>query len=318
VALGFIVSLPAQAHHSNVIFDLASVVTVRGTITRYDWRNPHVYIYVESPDDGGVQAEWLVEADPTPIMVRSGWGPDTLALGDVVTMRVHPDTTGRPAHALLISMAKADGVFLTMRSGGRAAPVAAASIEGVWDGLRGAKTRTFNYGALTEKGRLAQQAYDESMNPVIDCIPFPSPTIVSAPYLFELEVRPDRILLRTELFHVERIVWMDGRRHSKDIERTNQGHSIGHWEGDTLVVDTVAFADFRAGNRSGIPSGAQKHVVERFRLSDDRTQMLVEYSVEDPEFLAEPMWGKIFWDYAPDRKLEPFDCDAENARLYAQ
>jgi hypothetical protein len=132
-----------------------------------------------------------------------------------------------------------------------------------------------------------------------------------------MEPQGDRIVFRTELFHVERTIWMDGRGHPEDAERTNQGHSIGRWEGDTLVVDTVGFADFRAGNRSGIPSGVAKHVVERFRLSDDRTQMIVEYVVEDPEFLAEPMRGEIFWDYAPDRKLEPFDCDAENARLYA-
>jgi hypothetical protein len=155
------------------------------------------------------------------------------------------------------------------------------------------------------------------MNPVIDCVPFPTPSIVSAPYLHEIVVEPDRIVLRTELFRVERTVYMDGRGHPADGERSNQGHSIGRWDGDTLVIDTVAFADYRAGNRSGIPSGASKHVIERLRLSEDRTQMIVEYRVEDPEFLAEPMTGETFWDYAPDRKLEPFDCDPDNARLYA-
>jgi hypothetical protein len=108
--------VPAAAHHSNVIFDLGTVITVRGAVTRYDWHNPHVYLYIASAGDSGT--EWLVEADPTPIMARSGWGPDTLAVGDPVTVRAHPDATGRPAHALLISMAKADGVLLTMRSGG--------------------------------------------------------------------------------------------------------------------------------------------------------------------------------------------------------
>ena len=170
---------------------------------------------------------------------------------------------------------------------------------------------------MTTAGQAAKDAYIESMNPVIDCIPFPTPSLVSAPYLHEIEVLDDRILMRTELFHVERTVWMDGRSHPRDIERTNQGHSIGRWQSGELLVDTVAFADYRAGNRSGIPSGAQKHTVERFRLSDDRTQMLIEYVVEDPEFLAEPMHGETFWDYAPDRKLAPFACDAENAKLYA-
>jgi hypothetical protein len=309
-------ALPAQAHHSNVIFDLGTVVTLRGTVTRYDWRNPHVYVFVETQTDGA-STEWQVEADPTPIMARSGWDRDTLAPGDAVTIRAHPDATGRPDHALLVSLAKPDSVLLTMRSGGRDAPVAATSIAGVWDGLRGTKARTFDYGRLTEEGVRARAEYVESMNPVIDCIPFPSPSIVTAPYLFEVELRDDRILIRTEVFHVERTIWMDGRGHSDDLERTNQGHSIGRWEGDVLVVDTVGFTDYRAGNRSGIPSGAQKRVVERLRLSDDRTRLLVEYLVEDPQYLAEPMRGETFWDYAPDRALEPFGCDADNARLYA-
>jgi len=316
LALAVLVSPRAEAHHSNAIFDLNTVLTLRGSVTRYDWRNPHVYIYVDASGEPSAPAEWLIEADPTPIMARSGWGPGTLAIGDAVTLRAHPDATGRSSHALLISLAKADGVFLTMRAGGRESAVPADGFAGVWDGLRGANTRTFIYGGLTSKGQAAKAAYVESMNPVIDCIPFPTPSLVSAPYLHEIEVLNDRILMRTELFHVERTVWIDGRGHPQDVERTNQGHSIGRWEGDELVVDTVAFADYRAGNRSGIPSGAQKHVVERFRLSGDRTRMLIAYVVEDPEFLAEPMRGETFWDYAPDRQLAAFDCDAENARLY--
>ncbi|HSG64655.1 MAG TPA: DUF6152 family protein, partial [Gammaproteobacteria bacterium] len=212
-ALAMAAVVPAQAHHSNVIFDLGAVTTVRGTVTRYDWRNPHVYVFVAVQDASGAAVEWQIEADPTPIMARSGWDRATLAPGDAVTIRAHPDATGRPDHGLLISLAKPDGVFLTMRSGGREASVAAATIEGVWDGLRGTKERSFEYGALTEKGRAAQAEYTESMNPVIDCVPFPSPTIVAAPYLYEVELRADRIIIRTELFHVEHTIWMDGRGH---------------------------------------------------------------------------------------------------------
>ena len=317
LAFALIVALPADAHHSNVIFDRDTEITIRGAVTRYIWRNPHVYLYVEAPNAAGGTSEWQIEADPTPIMARSGWGPGSLAPGDPVIVRGHPDRTRPDEHALLISLATADGALLTMRSGGRDAPAAAESIAGTWDGVRGSFTRTFNYGRLTEKGRAAQAAYDESMNPVIDCIPFPLPTIVSAPYMSEVEVLDDRILIRTEFYNVERTIWMDGRGHPDNGERTNQGHSIGWWEGDVLVVDTTLFTEYRAGNRSGIPSGFQKHVVERFSLSEDRTQLNVDYVVEDPEYMIDPMTGSIFWDYAPDREIEPFGCDGDNARLYA-
>lgn len=83
VVLALFVLPPAQAHHRNVIFDLASVVTLRGTVPPFEWRNPHVYIYVESPDDRGTAVEWLVEADPTPRTrdctrydsAHGAWGP---------------------------------------------------------------------------------------------------------------------------------------------------------------------------------------------------------------------------------------------------
>ncbi|NIW24509.1 MAG: hypothetical protein GWN29_08055 [Gammaproteobacteria bacterium] len=312
-----VAALPVSAHHSNIIFDRDTEITIRGAVTRYVWRNPHVYIYVESPNDTGGMSEWQIEADPTPIMARSGWGPDSLAPGDPVIVRGYPDRTAPDEHALLISLARPDGVLLTMRTGGRDAPAAAESITGRWDGVRGSFTRTFNYGRLTEKGSRAQAEYDESMNPVIDCIAYPLPTIVSSPYMFEVEVLDDRVLVRTEFYNVERTIWTDGRGHPENGEPTTQGHSIGWWEDDVLVVDTTQFTEYRAGNRSGIPSGLQKHVTERYSLSEDRTQLNIEYVVDDPEYMAEPMEGHIFWDYAPDREFLPFGCDSENARLYA-
>ena len=113
-------------------------------------------------------------------------------------------------------------------------------------------------------------------------------------------------------------VMIQGRfgRERQNGERTNQGHSIGSWEGEVLVVDTTLFADSRTGNLNGIPAGAQKHVVETYELSEDRTQLTIEFIVEDPEYMVEPMTGSVVWDYARDREMLPFGCELENARLY--
>ena len=138
-----------------------------------------------------------------------------------------------------------------------------------------------------------------------------------APYLNEIVIRADTILIRSELFNVERTVYMDGREHPANGLRTNQGHSIGSWDDDVLVVDTTLFADNIAGNRSGIASGAQKHVVERFELNEEGTEISIEFIVEDPEYLAQPMIGGIVWDHAPDRDFVPFGCDPEVAQRYS-
>jgi hypothetical protein len=74
----------APAHHSAAMYDMSRLVTVHGTVEKYDWRNPHVYIYVEETTEHGERREWEVEALPTTIMQRLGWDAETLRPGDRV------------------------------------------------------------------------------------------------------------------------------------------------------------------------------------------------------------------------------------------
>ena len=82
---------------------------------------------------------------------------------------------------------------------------------------------------------------------------------------------------------------MDGRGHPDPGERFAMGHSIGWWQDDTLVVDTANFEDHRSPYQIGVPSGGQKHVIERYRLALDGTYMDAMYILEDPEYLARPL-----------------------------
>ena len=147
------------------------------------------------------------------------------------------------------------------------------------------------------------------------------PSILVAPYLHEIELREDAVVIRNERFNAERIIYTDGRGHPENGERTNQGHSIGRWEGDTLVVDTALFADHRApisgqqGNE-GVPAGAAKRAVERYTLSEDGTRLLIDFTVEDPEYLAEPFSGHVEWYYAPHFEMLGFGCDRDNSSRY--
>jgi hypothetical protein len=104
--------------------------------------------------------------------------------------------------------------------------------------------------------------------------------------------------------------------HPSDIELTNQGHSIGRWEGDVLVVDTVAIADHRWGTARGVPSGADRHVVERYTLSEDGKMVTIDYVVEDPEYLTEAISGTIRWNHTPNLEWVTYDCDPEVAQRF--
>jgi hypothetical protein len=313
---------PAFAHHSGAMFDLDSTVNIEGRVSRYVWANPHVYLYVEARDNSGQLVEWQIEADPTPLMTRNGWTATTLAQGDPVALLVNPDRNMQRSHGRLVSLTKSDGITLARRSNiASPAVISAVSLSGVWGPLLGQTDtrRSYQAGTPTELGAAAQRAYTMAENPEALCIPEPTPaSIDGGPYLHEIEIREDVIFIRAEYFGIERTVHMDGRGHPENGERTNQGHSIGIWEEDVLVVDTSLFADYRSGNLDGIPAGAQKHVVERYRLSPDRTQLIVEYFAEDPEFLASPISGVFSRNYTLDRELLPFVCDLENASFYLE
>ena len=168
----------------------------------------------------------------------------------------------------------------------------------------------------TASGATWQAAYTNADSPTAQCVALVAPFFANVPYLYEIEILDDRIIFRSEFYSAERTVFMDERNHPENAERTLQGHSIGWWEGEALIVDTVHFSDLRNGNLFGIPSGAQKHVIERYELSEDRTRLLIDFVLEDPEYLADPFEGSTYWDFSPRTEMLPFTCDPVNAQRY--
>ncbi|GIT15171.1 MAG: hypothetical protein CM1200mP36_09270 [Gammaproteobacteria bacterium] len=302
----------AHAHHSDAVYDYEAIVAFDAEVARYVWRNPHVTIFVETEDETGEKIEWEIESGSTPIMIRSGWSQNLLDTGEAVTIRAHPMRSGQ-RKAILNTLETTDGRLWSQVEGVAEVTVAASSLEGVWRGIRstglGGQT---NRLVLTPAGETAPASYDRvTDSPNVQCVPIPPPFLNSSTnYLSGIELLQDRVILRNEFFDMSRTVYTDGREHPENGERTNQGHSIGWWEGDTLVVDTTLLSSHRAGNSSsGVPSGVQKHVVERFSLSDDGTRAIVDVFVEDPEFLEEPFEGRTEMVYSPHLQLYAYDCE---------
>jgi hypothetical protein len=125
---------------------------------------------------------------------------------------------------------------------------------------------------------------------------------------------------RTVVFDID---WLDAQRivhletaHPVDLEPSLQGHSIGSWEGDVLVVDTIGFAPHAEGIGFGMPSSASKHLVERFALEPDRQHLRYEVTVEDPVYLTEPVSQSAQWVFDPELRPSGVSCDLEVARRY--
>jgi hypothetical protein len=113
--------------------------------------------------------------------------------------------------------------------------------------------------------------------------------------------------------HTFRTIYLDGRNHpaDEDLERNGYGHSIGWWEGDTLVVDTIGFDESFWLDRRGLPHTDQLRTLERFTRTNFRT---IEYEVtfEDPGALTAPWTGSFNLSFSPGTELFEYICQQAN------
>ena len=107
--------------------------------------------------------------------------------------------------------------------------------------------------------------------------------------------------------HTYRIIYYDGRPHPKDLEPSYLGHSIGHWEGDTLVFDTIGFNERFWIDRQGTPHTNQLHLVERLTRTDFNT-IKYEVTIEDPGAYTAPWKGGFNLRFTPDQESFEFMC----------
>jgi hypothetical protein len=90
----------ASAHHGLARFDTTHIVTMKGTITRFDWINPHAYVYADIPDEHGKTVNWMLECGSLGMLKRFGWSLDTVKVGDKVTVYGFVAKDGSPYMAL--------------------------------------------------------------------------------------------------------------------------------------------------------------------------------------------------------------------------
>lgn len=80
------VSIPVFAHHSTAEYDMTTLTAVKGTVTKFEWGNPHAYIYLEAKDEKGNIVEWTAEMASIGMLSRVNWKRDTVKPGDEITI----------------------------------------------------------------------------------------------------------------------------------------------------------------------------------------------------------------------------------------
>lgn len=142
------------------------------------------------------------------------------------------------------------------------------------------------------------------------CWPAGLPLIMTRVWPIAMVQKPTVIFMISGFENSVRIIYLDGRKHTDPdlIIPSFNGESIGHWEGDSLVVDTVGFVADRHWIDNGIPASDQLHVVERMRLLDNGSRLEIQYTMSDPKnWVGEWSWTK-YWRRVDDTDITEASC----------
>ena len=148
-----------------------------------------------------------------------------------------------------------------------------------------------------------------------NCLPFGMSRNINSPHGTQILQSPDAVAFLFEQNTWFNVVYMDGRPHPKDLEPTWFGHSIGKWDGDTLVVDTVGFNGKTRLDTLGHPHSDQLHVIQRLTLKDT-DHMNYEVTIDDPKFYTRPWTNtRTYWRMPHGQELIEYSCEENNRDL---
>ncbi len=173
----------------------------------------------------------------------------------------------------------------------------------------GPEVLTPEYRALYEQQREQAARLAEGVE---NCEWVGMPQIMTYPYPFEMLVTEGRITMIFEVDNQVRRIFLDRDEHLPfdDLDPTYFGDSIGHFEDDTLIIDTVGFHDHTA-LWNGLPHSAELHIVERLTWQDDDT-IHIEITVTDALALTETLQRTVEYSRRPDWRIREYSCLENN------
>jgi hypothetical protein len=156
----------------------------------------------------------------------------------------------------------------------------------------------------------AQKRGERIQASTANCVPPGMPAIMAQPFPVEFLFTPGKVTLAIEAYGQTRRIFTDGRAHPADPDPTFQGHSIGRWEGDTLVVDTVAIL---TGSQiaPGVDHSEALRIEERIRLVSDDT-LQIRMTLHDPQALLEPLVLVRNYKRHRDWDIKEYVCQQNN------
>lgn len=316
-ALLYGLMIPAQvsAHHSHSNLNKKDIQQHRGIVTKLNWRMPHVYMKVSAPNAQGAQVEYSIELLHPPAMLERGWQKNTFQVGDSIIWLGAMDKNPNRYYSGLTWAENSVGERFDLKL--KKTPIEPSTdYTGIWvSDLKG--KRPFyappEGWPLTKKGMDLVAGFEQTQNPQVKCQNPGIPKATLLPYPIKVS-RPDadKIVLEYELREGQREIHLTVDHQPGPPSKW--GHSVGHMQGEVLVVRTDNFIADRWGNHTGIDSSEQKTLVERFSLTDGGFGVEIRMTLTDPVYLTEPFEIVHHWRKIGDRELVDSTCSLESAR----
>ena len=328
----------AGAHHTSItLYDRDGDIEISGEVTEVRWRNPHARLTVRVMEDGQAH-DWKIEAADATSMLARGIPTGLIEVGDTIRVGGLPSRRGRSeiwttnilledGREILIYRVPPRWTDNTIGESDQAETVAqdrndaSSGIFGVWfteAGFDGDIDAGVWGGdiQLTPEGQAIREQYDPaaSDNPFISCTRgFPELLAGFGP--LEFVDQGDRILFRFEEFDMVRHILMGPDAEANRPPKSqvgaygDVGYSVGHWDDDKTLVILTTGMNFPYYDQSGLAQTADAEVVERWTLNDAGDELQFEMTITDPATFSKPVVQGKTWYWAPDRHVEPYDCD---------
>lgn len=185
------------------------------------------------------------------------------------------------------------------------------AMAGIWlpDGAR--SQRTPSPLPYTAAGESAVRDWQAGRDPLEDdpgrfcqAPGMPSQMLSGAGYPMEMVLTDDTVYILMELHQQNRRIFLDEEHPARILPQRN-GHSVGHWEGDTLIVDTTAIRPIFFG---AVPHTDEVHVVERLRVIEDGQTLVDQVMITDPGLYAEPIVVERYFSKTDDGMILEYEC----------
>ena len=323
-----LVALPpiAAAHHSRAEFT-SEFQELEGNLISIDWSNPHPtfelgvagsegteiweiqgYGSIYTLHRAGVTEDFFQPGDPVRLAGRISSKRENLFL---VTNVLLPD--GRE----VVFRRDADPVWQAVAVGGAASFVSVASdlvnaqaenrgIFRLWSrpdqGVHSVRLPPF-----TEAATASMAAWDALDDTSMACIPKGMPVAMTTPHPYEFVDDGDSVRILGHEFNIVRTIHMVDAGDPGAQPPSHLGYSVGHWEGNTLVVETSR-VNWPLFSARGVPQSEAVEIVERYTPSDDQSRLSYEITINDPgTFVGGPAIVEGYW-VALGETPEPYDC----------